>query len=134
MTLSHIIKQKILSRIKQREPGAILGGLRTIFTRTQTYFSIINFMLILITAYYTTIRHIIPWLPFYIFFIGLIILLCCIMIFEYTIMFPSDITFQWHQVWRPERNPMVKEVRQIHNQLHDIQLRLSKIEDMLNRR
>ena len=121
----------ITKYIKQKELGTFLGGLRTIFTRTQTYFSIINFLLILITAYYTTIRHVIPWLSFYIFFICLILLLCGLMVFEYSIMFPSDLAFQLHHMWRPERNPMYNEIKYIQKDLDDIKSRLEKIEELL---
>ncbi|RLI75653.1 hypothetical protein DRO97_02755 [Archaeoglobales archaeon] len=131
MSVSDLLQKKILSKIKQKEPGAILGGMRTIFTRTQTYFSIINFLLILVTAYYTTIRHVFPWLPFFVFFVFLVILLMGLMVFEYTVMFPSDITFQWHQIWRPERNPMYGEIKHIQEELDEIKERLKRIEEKL---
>ncbi len=99
---------------KQRETGTFLGGLITLIQRCQFYFSLLNFLMILATFYYTTFRHVTPIpIPFLAFLLVMAGILLVLMIVEYTVIYPSFIAFQAHQAYNPQRNPLVKDVEEI---------------------
>ena len=111
------LQHKIFRRIKQKETGTFIGGLKLQLARSGFYFTIINFGLILITAYYTTIHPLYPALPFGVFLACLIFLLVGLMIFEYTIIYPSEVAFTAHQIWKKKRNPLFDEIATIRKDL-----------------
>ena len=111
------LQHKIFGRIKQKETGTFIGGLKLQLARSGFYFTIINFGLILITAYYTTIHPLYPTLPFGVFLACLIFLLVGLIIFEYTIIYPSEVAFTAHQIWKEKRNPLFKEITSIREDL-----------------
>lgn len=107
---------------RQKETGSLIGGVKTIFQRSQFYLSLINFLLLLTTAYYTTIRHVIPWLPFEVFLVLLVALLVGLMALEYLVIFPSQVRFQKRQAYL--RDPIARDVRKINDRLKNIEKEL----------
>ena len=113
----HKLQMRIFKRIKQKETGKVIGGLKTQVERSMAYVTVINFGLIVITAYHTTIHPIFPAIPFWGFFAVLAIFILGVIVFEYTIVYPSELTFLSHQLWKKERNPMFGEIRDIKKEL-----------------
>jgi len=114
-------------KLKQIETGTTLGGLLTLLQRCQFYFSMLNFLMILATFYYTTLRHVIP-IPFILFTVIMAGLLLALMVIEYVVVYPSFVAFQMHQAYK--RNPLVKDVEEIKNEVRELR---KLVEEVLNR-
>jgi len=132
------LQARVFKRIKQKETGKALGGLKVQVERSMSYVTVINFGLIVITAYHTTIHPIFPAIPFWGFFAFLAIFILGVIIFEYTIVYPSELTFLAHQLWKEKRNPMFGEIKDIKKELNtqkadskEILKKLEKIEQAL---
>jgi len=105
---------------KQIETGTTLGGLITLIQRCQFYFSMLNFLMILATFYYTTLRHVNPSIPFWLFVIILAGVLFVMMALEYMVIYPSFVAFQAHQAYKKERNPIVRDLEEIKKELREL--------------
>jgi hypothetical protein len=103
---------------RQRELGTFIGGLKLLFQRTMIYFSIYNFVMIFVMGYYTTIRHIIPWLPFTVFFLCPLVIQAVLMIIDYVYVYPSEVRFMAHH--RYLRDPLAEDVREIKRDIKEI--------------
>mgnify|MGYP000353681338 CR=1 FL=1 len=108
---------------KQIETGTTIGGIMVLIQRAQFYFSLLNFLMILATFYYTTMRHIMP-VPFWVFLILMAGLLFVLMLVEYTIIFPSFVAFQARQTYL--RNPLVDDVREIKKEIEELKKMLEE--------
>jgi len=102
---------------KQIETGTTLGGILTLLQRCQFYFSLLNFLMILATFYYTTLRHFLS-INFIIFLVIMAGLLFVLMLVEYVIVYPSLVAFQMHQAYK--RNPLVKDVEEIKREIKEL--------------
>lgn len=119
--LEHIIKY-IPSQINT---GPWIGALKDLFSRSIFYISIINFFLLIITAYYTTIRNFVQ-IPFLWFIIITVLIIVLAMIVEYIIILPSCYVFNNSQVYKHD-NPLKDDIKLVLD-------RLDIIEDKINRR
>jgi len=108
---------KIIKPPKQRETGTVIGGILTLLQRCQFYFSLLNFLMMLATFYYTTMRHFIP-IPFILFLLAMSALLLFVMIVEYVWLYPSFVAFQVTQAYK--RNPLVKDVEELKKEIKEI--------------
>jgi len=113
----YVLQNRLFRKIKQKETGKVLGGIKTLIERSMSYVTVINFGLIAITAYHTTIHPIFPAIPFWGFFASLAIFVLGVIILEYIVVYPSEITFLAHQTWKEERNPMFGEIKVIKKEL-----------------
>jgi len=104
-------------KIKQLDVGTHIGGFITLLQRCQFYFSVLNFLMLLATFYYTTLRHVLP-IGFSVFAVALAFVLVVVMVLEYVIVYPSIVKFQTYQVYI--RNPLVQDVREIKKELDEI--------------
>ena len=111
-------------KLKQIETGTTLGGLLTLLQRCQFYFSMLNFLMILATFYYTTLRHVIP-IPFAVFAVVMAVILLVLMVVEYVIVYPSFVAFQMHQAYK--RNPLVKDVEEIKREIEDLKKLIKEV-------
>ena len=132
------LHKEVFGRIRQKETGTLIGGVKTQLERSWFYISIINFGLIAITAYHTTIHPIFPAIPFWGFFALLGIIALSVVILEYVIVYPSEVAFAAHQVWKEKRNPLFREIKVIKKELttqkadsKEILEKLEKIEQAL---
>jgi len=119
----------------QKRVGSFLGGVKELLSRVTFYVSILNFLMLAVTAYHTTIRYFLPlpfWvlpLPFWVFFATLAVIVVVAMIFEYTIVLPSQIAFLNWQVYTHD-NPVRKDLERIMAKLEEIERRLEEeVED-----
>lgn len=98
-----------------------IGAAKTFAARSQFYFSFPQFIMIATLFYYqsnliqSTFPTIYHWVTF-LFVLGL-----GTMAFEYTVMFPSQITFNAGQNSRENRNPMFREVMKLHRRLDELE-------------
>lgn len=107
---------------EQKNTSQYIGGLKELFGRTSFYVTMINFLLLIVTAYYTTIRFIIP-ISFLVFLTIVIILVCVAMLVEYVVILPSSVVFQNHQAYK-HSNPLKDDIKLILNRLDDIENKL----------
>jgi len=82
---------------KQYNFGPWLGGLKDLFSRTMLYISIINFILIAVTAYNVTLKafllQYVPWITFWMYFAVLVTIVLLAMALEFKFIVPSHYTF-----------------------------------------
>jgi len=99
----------------------VIGATKTFAARSQFYFSFPQFIMIATLFYYQSglIQSAFPtiylWVAF-LFVVGL-----STMVFEYVVMFPSQITFNAGQNSRENRNPLFREVMALHRRLDDLE-------------
>ena len=112
---------------KQYKLSNKIGASRIILANIMFYVSIINFVLISLTAYHTTLKYIItPILPFFNFpiFIGIIVCIILIaIIIEYKFVLPSLYAFQNEQGFKHD-NPIKDMLVEINKQLDNINSKL----------
>jgi small-conductance mechanosensitive channel len=126
------VLNKLLSKIpRQKKVGTFLGGLKELLGRTIFYVSIINFLLLMVTAYYTTLRNFIP-IPFWTFFLILIAIVIVALILEYTIILPSSIAFMNIQAYKHE-NPLRDDVQEILRRMEKIEEDIKKIKESIRK-
>lgn len=111
--------KKILKQYKT--PG--IGGFKEILAQTVFYITVINFILITVTAYNTTLREFfLVWMPgfkLWMFFVILIAGVLLGMILEYKFITPSQYAFKSKQLFEHESKVM-DEIKKIHRLLDDI--------------
>jgi len=104
-----------------------VGGAKEMLAQTVFYISMINFVLIAITAYNTTLRtYLQSWLPgfqLWMFFAILTTLVIIIMIIEYKFIAPSLYSFRSKQMFEHESKVM-DELRDIKKKVADIEKKL----------
>lgn len=114
---------------EQKKVGPFWGGVKDILGRAMFYIGILNFILIMITAYHTSIKDMIP-VPFWIFLMALSIVFLIAMIFEYVIILPSSISFSNRQSYKHD-NPIKEDMNRILNKLDNIEQQLKLSEQRL---
>lgn len=113
----------ILNHIpSQRNTGQHIGALKELFGRTSFYITVINFFLLIVTAYYTTIRNFIP-VSFISFMAFAVFLVCVAMVVEYVIILPSSMAFQNLQAYK-HTNPLKDDVKLILKRLDEIEKKI----------
>jgi uncharacterized membrane protein len=114
---------------KQNETKAWIGGLKEVLGHTVFWVSMINFVLIAVTAYNTTLYIYInlyfQWMTFPIFMLFLVVLVAIAMLIEYKIIIPSVMAFRNKQEYE-HQNLLRKD-------LDEIKERLKGIEDSINK-
>ncbi len=111
---------------KQKRVGKFIGGLKELLARVTFYISILNFLMIIATTYYTTVRHVYD-IPFWLFFLILAAIVFVAMIVEYTIVMPSQIAFLNWQAYTHD-NPIRKDLERVMSKLEEIEKKLGEKE------
>lgn len=119
--LEHIIKYIP----QQKNTGPWIGALKDLFSRSIFYISIINFFLLIATAYYTTIRNFVQ-ISFLWFIVLAMLIIALAMVVEYTIILPSCYVFNNMQVYKHD-NPLKDDINLVLE-------RLDIIEDKIDRK
>ena len=114
---------------EQKKFSPFWGGIKELLSRAMFYIGIINFILIMITAYHTSIKDIIP-VPFWIFFMVLTVILFVVMVFEYVIVLPSSIAFSNRQSYKHD-NPLKDDITKVLNKLDSMEQQLKFSEQQL---
>ena len=112
---------------EQKKISPFWGGIKELLSRAMFYIGIINFILIMITAYHTSIKDILQ-MPFWIFFSILTIILGIVMVFEYIVVLPSSVAFSNRQSYKHD-NPIKDDMIKILKKLDDIERRLELLEN-----
>ena len=109
---------------KQKRVGRFIGGVKELLGRVTFYISLLNFLMLAVTSYYTTIQHIVQ-IPFWTFFAMLMTVVLAAMILEYTIILPSQIAFLNWQVYTHD-NPIRRDLEKIMSKLEEIEKKLNE--------
>lgn len=110
---------KIMFIPKQKNIGSFLGGLKTIFSSVTFYIGLINFSLLVPTAYNTTLKYYLP-ISFWLFVLIVFIVLFIAMIVEYVLIMPSGISFANKQSWEFD-NPVRREFERLNKRLDKLE-------------
>lgn len=105
----------------QKNTGQLIGAVNELFGRTSFYITVINFLLLIVTAYYTTIRNFIH-IPFIWFMFIVLLVVLIAMVIEYVIILPSSVIFQNTQAYKHD-NPLKDDIKLILKRLDDIEKR-----------
>ncbi len=113
--------------VRQYNFGPWLGGLKDLFSRTTLYISIINFILIAITAYEVTLKSLIlqyvPWMSFWVYFLTLVAIVLLVMVLEFKFIVPSHYTFINKQEYE-HQSLYAKDLKEIKERLKMIEEKL----------
>lgn len=105
---------------RQHNIGAWVGGFKSILGGVTFYIAIINFVLIAITAYHTTLSptiiRFLPWFNLPLFLGVMVVLLLALMVIEFKFVMPSLITFANLQVYT-HRNLLKRDLEKIMKKL-----------------
>lgn len=122
--------------IKQYNFGPWVGGFKDLFSRTMLYISIVNFILIAVTAYDVTLKSFIlqyvPWISFWMYFLILIVVVLLAMVLEFKFIVPSHYTFLNKQEFE-HQNLIRKELEGVKNELSKLKKGLNKLRKELNK-
>lgn len=120
-----MLKDKL--KFNQKGLSAGIGGLKAILWQTTFYVSLINFALIIITAYNTTIApyaaSYLPWLNMPLFVLFMLVLLAIAMFIEYKYIYPSMIKFQNEQEYE-HQSLLRRDIAELRNEMREIKERL----------
>lgn len=119
----------------QHKPRLMLGLARDMLTRAQSYYGLMNASMMMITVYTVregTIKSHLPWMNFMIFFAFIVLMLIVVMIFDYKMVYPSQIAFHQHEAWK-HRSPVRKDFEALKLELEDMKKILSRIEENYGR-
>ncbi len=94
-----------------------IGAIKNILARSTFYISMLNFAMLAATSYAVVVKKVIL-IPFWIFFLLLLIGIGAMMIFDYTIMLPSETSFINWQAYE-HNNPLRKDLEEIKSLLED---------------
>lgn len=102
-----------------------LGAIKTFAARSQFYAAFPQFVMIATLFYYQSdlVQSFFPTIWGWVAFLAVIGV--GTVIWEYTVMFPSQITFNAGQNSRENRNPLFKEVMKLHRRLDEIEPQLT---------
>jgi len=112
---------------EQKKVSPFWGGIKELLSRAMFYIGIINFILIMITSYHTSIKDILT-IPFWVFFLIMTVILGIVMIFEYIVVLPSSVAFSNRQSYKHD-NPIKDDFIKILKKLDDIERRLELLEN-----
>lgn len=96
-----------------------IGGLKTLISRCTFYIGILNFLMLAATSYTVVVKGIID-VPFWVFLLGMVVVVLVAMIFEYTIMLPSELSFTNWQTYEHD-NPIRRDLEEIKEKLKEIE-------------
>lgn len=94
--------------------------------RAQSYYGMLNILLLLVTAYTVreeTIHKWLPWMTFPIFLGTVLLVMIAVMVLDHKLIYPSLIAFHQDEAW--------KHMSPVKSQFDKLDARLSGIEDAL---
>ncbi len=128
VTFRSLMQEKVL---KQYTIGPWLGGLKDLSSRTVFYMTPINLFMLAATTYHVTARDFIwqfaPWVNFWMFFSGLVLIVIGAMVIEYKVIFPSSVFFSNIQGYK-HGNLIRRDLETIIREIKKIDVRLDAIE------
>ena len=110
---------------KQRQIKYI-GGVKTIFTRTQFYLSLINFLQMSIVTYTIVVKLRWPWMTWWQYLLGLVVVVLVSGWFEFKIMLPSELAFANWQWWE-HGNPLKPAIEELIKEVHELREEVKKL-------
>ncbi len=132
-TLRSFLRQNVL---RQYNVGPWLGALKDLSGRTMFYMTPINLFMLAATTYHITAKAFIsqfaPWVNFWLFFGGLVLVAIVAMIVEFKVVFPSSVYFSNIQSYkhgnliRQDLESIMREVQKIDGRLDAIEAKVGE--------
>jgi len=124
-TLRDTLRSKSLAqKIPPQRRVRYIGAIKNVLSRSTFYISILNFFMIIATSYVVVIQKYFP-LPFWCFLLVLILLVIGIMVFDYIIMLPSEISFMNWQTYE-HNNPLREDLEKLDKKVNQILSKINK--------
>ena len=124
-TLRDTLRSKSLAqKIPPQRRIRYIGAIKNVLSRSTFYISILNFFMIIATSYVVVIQKYFP-LPFWCFLLVLILLVIGIMVFDYIIMLPSEISFMNWQTYE-HNNPLREDLEKLDKKVNQILSKINK--------
>lgn len=127
MSLADSLIKQVL---KQHKMSTHFGGIKDVLGQTIFYTSIINFTLIAITAYNTTIKFYaemyVPWFRFWMFILALFIFVIIAMILEYKFVQPSIFAYRNNQEYS-HKNPIRRDIAALSVQVKELEEKIEAL-------
>ena len=130
---SSFLQEKIL---KQYAIGPWLGALKDLVSRTMFYMTPLNLFMLAATTYHVTARDFLwqyaPWINFWVFLSGLIVVALVALVIEYKIVFPSSVYFSNIQGYkhgslvRRDLETIISALKQIDSRLGDMEAKFNQ--------
>lgn len=92
-----------------------IGGIKNLFSRTAFYISIFNFCMLCGVSYQVVVKEYFS-VPLWVFVVCAAFMIGMCMIFEYTIMLPSEIAFTNEEIYK-HNNPIRRDLEEIKKDL-----------------
>jgi len=115
--------------LKQYPANKKIGGFKDIALHTAAWLSFVNFGLIAVTAYHTTLREFIlayiPWMSLIIFMLLLSLCVAIFMVIEYKFIIPSTWAFRNAQQYE-HKYPIKKDLEKLSKKLDELEKLIKK--------
>ena len=109
-------------KIPKQKRIKYIGGLKLLLTRASFYISILNFLMLASTSYVVVVKKYF-YIPFWLFLMGLVAVVVVVMIFEWAIMLPSEISFTNWQYYEHD-NPIRVDLESIKHDLEELKRKI----------
>lgn len=110
--------------LKQHNVGLMIGRIKDVVIRTNSYGGMVSYFMIFVMAYHTTLRDTLlvwfPWLSFQVYLLVLGIGYLLLMVLEYKFGTPSSIAYFNQQLWEHD-SPTKQELKEIKERLSAIE-------------
>ena len=120
------MRRFLLSLLRQKNIGDWWGGIKFVSSQVSLYVTVLNLVLLTITAYYTSIS---PWLhgraiaiPFWVFILSIVALLAVVMVIEYKMSLPSFFSF-WNSQFYQHGNELRTDIEALQKGINRINKR-----------
>jgi hypothetical protein len=103
-----------------------IGGIKSIFARTQYYLSMMSFLQMTAVTYTVVVKLRYPWMTWYHYLAGLVVVIFIAGLFEFKVMLPSEQAFSNWQWWehgnpiRPILDDLKKELKELREEVREL--------------
>ena len=110
---------------EQKKVSSFWGGIKSVVGSVTFYVGILNFLLLLVTAYNTTLKYYIS-LPFWVYLVLMISALFIIGVIEYLWIIPSAVVFSNQQAWKHD-NPVREDLKVIKDKISELENKIDNL-------
>ena len=114
--------KKVKMKIPKQKRIKYIGGLKLLLARSSFYISILNFLMLASTSYVVVIKKYF-YIPFWLFLLSMVAVVVVVMIFEWAVMLPSEISFTNWQTYE-HNNPIRKDLEFIKQDLDELKKKI----------
>jgi len=121
--------------LKQSHPRLWLGAARDMMQRAQSYYGLMNALLLLVTVYTVrevTIQKYIPGMTFPLFLVVIMVVMLIVVLLDYKLIYPSQIAFHQHEAYK-HRSLVRKDFEAANQRQEEMQKQIQSMAETLER-